>query len=104
MLHVDVYHAVASVPCNLVVTCWKRADLLAIVCVVFPKCVLVYIRIKGGGYWRRETGLSSPVKHSTDRFKAVLLLWLFYVFLSCVCYAFVFVCLFVPCGHLLGQG
>ena len=50
MLHVDVCHAVASVPCNLVVTCWERADLLAIVGVVFchfPKCVLVYIRIKG---------------------------------------------------------
>ena len=24
-------------------------------------------------------------------------------FLSCVCYAFVCVCLFVPCGHLLGK-
>ena len=24
------------------------------------------------------------------------------LFLSCVCYAFVCVCLFVPCGHLLG--
>ena len=24
--------------------------------------------------------------------------------LSCVCYAFVHVCLFVPCGHLLGKG
>ena len=50
MLHFDVCYAVASVPCNLLVTCWKRADLLAIVCVVFchfPKCVLVYIRIKG---------------------------------------------------------
>ena len=36
--------------CSLVVTCWERADLLAVVCVVFgnfPKCVLVYIRIKG---------------------------------------------------------
>ena len=28
------------------------------------------------------------------------LLWGF--FLSCVCYAFVCVCLFLPCGHLLG--
>ena len=27
-----------------------------------------------------------------------------YVFLSCVCYAFVHVCLYVPCGHLLGKG
>ena len=25
-------------------------------------------------------------------------------FLSCVCYAFVHFCLFVPCGHLLGKG
>ena len=25
-------------------------------------------------------------------------------FLSCVCYAFVRVYLFVPCGHLLGKG
>ena len=25
-------------------------------------------------------------------------------FLPCVCYAFVCVCLFVPCGHLLGKG
>ena len=26
------------------------------------------------------------------------------VFLPCVCYAFVRVYLFVPCGHLLGKG
>ena len=35
--------------CSLVVTCWERADLLAVVCVVFchfPKCALVHIRIK----------------------------------------------------------
>ena len=30
------------------------------------------------------------------------ILWCF--FLSCVCYAFVRVCLYVPCGHLLGKG
>ena len=34
----------------------------------------------------------------------VLLLWIFYVFLSYVCYAFVRVCLYVLCGHLLGKG
>ena len=49
-------------------------------------------------------GLSPPVKYFTDRSKAVLILWIFYVFLSCVCYAFVSVCLYVPCGHLLGKG
>ena len=36
---------------------------------------------------------------------AVLLLWIVYVFvLSCVCYVFVRVCLYVLCGHLLGKG
>ena len=58
---------------------------------------------KGLG-WRPETGFSPPVKYFTDRSKAVLLLWIFHVFLSFVCYAFVRVCLFVPCGHLLGKG
>ena len=50
MLHVCVCYVVVSVPCSLVVTCWERADLLAVVFVEFchfPKCVLVHIRIKG---------------------------------------------------------
>ena len=50
MLHVGVCFAVMSVPCSLVVTCWERADLFAVVIVVFchfPKCVRVHIRIKG---------------------------------------------------------
>ena len=48
------------------------------------------------------------VKYFTDRSKAVLLLWIFYVFvLSCVCYvlcASVYMCFVVTCwegaGHL----
>ena len=56
------------------------------------------------GVGARFVGLSPPVKYFTDCSKAVLLLWIFYVFLSCVCYAFVRVCLDVPCGHLLGKG
>ena len=50
MFHVDVYCTVVSIPCIIVVTCWGRADLLAVMFVVFchfPKCVLVHIRIKG---------------------------------------------------------
>ena len=42
--------AVVSVSCSLVVICWERADLLAVLFVVFchfPKYVLVHIRIKG---------------------------------------------------------
>ena len=47
MLHFGVCCAVVSIPCSLVVTCWERADLLAVMLCHFPKCVLVYIRIKG---------------------------------------------------------
>ena len=54
-----------------------------------------------GGDWHRETGLSPPVKYCTDRSKAVLLLWIFHIFLPCVCYAFVCVCLFVDLGSRL---
>ena len=55
--------------------------------------------------WRCWAGLGPPVKYFTDRSKAVLLLWIFYVFvLSCVCCVFVRVCLCVLCGRLLGGG
>ena len=50
MLYVGVCCNVVSVLCSFVVTCWERADLLAVVCVMFyhfPKCVLVHIGIKG---------------------------------------------------------
>ena len=48
--NVGVCCNVVSVLCSLEVNCWERVDLLAVVFVVlchFPKCVLVYIRIKG---------------------------------------------------------
>ena len=77
MLHVDVYCAVSSVPCSLVVTCWEMADLLAVLS-HSQKCPSLHQNLGGG--WRRETGLSPPVKYCTDRSKAVLLLWIFYVF------------------------
>ena len=35
MLHVGVCCDVVSVLCSLVVTCWERSDLKAVVCVVF---------------------------------------------------------------------
>ena len=98
--------AVVSVPCTLVDTCWERADILAVLFVLFchfPKCVLVHMGIKGE-VGAVKLAFSPPVKYFTDRSKAVLFLWIFYVFLSCVCYDFVRVCLFVPIGHPLGKG
>ena len=37
MLHIGVCCAAISVPCSLAVTCWERADLLAVVFYHFPK-------------------------------------------------------------------
>ena len=51
--------------------------------------VLIHICIKG------EVGASPPVKYFTDHSKAVVLLWIFYVFsvlyLLCIC-ARLFIC------------
>ena len=53
----------------------------------------------------RFARVCSNVDAFTGRSKEVLLLWIFYVFvLSCVCYVFVRVCLYVLCGLLLGKG
>ena len=40
-----------------------------------------YYELRG---WRRETGLSPPVKYFTGCSKVVLLLWIFYVFFCLV--------------------
>ena len=62
---------VVSVPCSLAVTCWERADLLAVVCVVFSfLCCVVSLsqmcpgpHMNEGRGWHRETGLNHPVKY-----------------------------------------
>ena len=51
--------------------------------------------------WHRETGLSPPVIYFADPSKAILLLWIFYVFF-CLVFAMplcasVFMCLVVTC-------
>ena len=106
MLHVGVCCTVVSVPCSLEVTCWERADLLAVVLVMFyhfPKYILVRIRIKG------EAGAVKLVKALLTNILLTVPRRFFFCgsfmgFLSCVCYAFVRVCLYVHCGHLLGKG
>ena len=60
-------------------------------------CVLIHIGIKG------EVEAVYRFKPSSKIF--YWFLWIFYVFvLSCVCYVFVRVCLYMFCGHLLGKG
>ena len=53
--------------------------------------------------FRYSCSLLEYFHHSDVRTE--FLLWIFHVFvLSCVCYVFVRVCLYVLCGHLLGKG
>ena len=66
-------------------------------------CVLIHIWIQG------EVGAVKPVKALQQNILMTVPRWFFFCgsftfFLSCFCYAFVRVCLFVPCGHLLGKG
>ena len=35
MFHICLYYVVLSVPCSLVITCWERAGLFALLCVMF---------------------------------------------------------------------
>ena len=42
--YVCLCYAFLSVPCNLVITCWERADLLALMCVMFS-CVFFHFPI-----------------------------------------------------------
>ena len=46
---------------------------------------------------------SPPVKYSTDRSKAVLLLWIICV-IYVLCLSCFRVCSLLPCGHLLEKG
>ena len=40
MFHVCLCYSVLSVPCSHMITCWRRADLLALLCIMFS-CVFV---------------------------------------------------------------
>ena len=44
------------------------------------------------------------IRKQQTRFRFYFFCGSFMFFLSCVCYAFVRVCLYVCCGHLLGKG
>ena len=45
MFHVCLYNTVLSVPCSLVITCWERADLLALLCVTFPSVLCLGLSV-----------------------------------------------------------
>ena len=99
---------VVSVPCSLVVTCWERDDLLAVVYVVFS-CILSLSQMcpgphqKYGRGWCSETGLSPPVKWFYRPFQGGTFLWIICV-IHVLCLSCFGVCSLLPFGHLLGKG
>ena len=42
MFHVCLYYTVLCVPCSLVITCWERVGLLAILCVMFSSYFVTF--------------------------------------------------------------
>ena len=49
MFHVCLYYTILSVPCSLVITCWERAGLLALLCDVSLCLCHFQIRCSGSG-------------------------------------------------------
>ena len=54
-----VCHALVSVHCCLVVTCWERADLIALVCDVYCDFVSFQFGILGQG-WHLIVSIPDP--------------------------------------------
>ena len=66
-------------------------------------CVSIHIWTKGEvGVPLNRFMLSSKIFYWP--FQGILLLWIIYVISVLFCYAFMHVCLLLPCGHLLGKG
>ena len=67
-------------------------------------CSLIYIWTKGevGSQWNRFKPSSKIFLLTVPRRR--FFCGSFMLFLSCFCYAFVRVCLLMPCSHLLGKG
>ena len=85
---------------------YKSSYFVLFVCVMQTKhqCVLIHIWTKGEvGALLNRFKPSSKI-FFTDRSKEVLLLWIINVISVLFCYTFMHVCLFMPCGHLLGKG
>ena len=95
---------VVSVPCSLAVTCWERADLLAVVCVVFTfLCCVTFPNVSWSTYeWRARLAPRNWFKPSSKIFlltvpRRYFFCGLFLLCMSCVCHAFAS----VYCCHVM---
>ena len=93
MFHICLCYNILTVLCSLVVTCWERADLLALLCIVFchyPICGLV--RLVPLDTFKPSSILLTVLRRCI--FCGSFLLFIFHVFL---CYAI----LSVPCSLVI---
>ena len=66
MFHVCLYYTVLSVPSRGVITCWERADVLALFCVIFPFVSVTFPFVVSGKVWYLIK--SSPGLHNRLHF------------------------------------
>ena len=89
MFHVGVCCNVLSVLCSIVVTCLERADLLAVVPVVFVAFPNLFWSTSESKVRLAPSNWSKLSSKIFDRSKAVHILWIIYVFsvlcLLCLC-------------------
>ena len=50
MFYVCLDYTAVSVPCSHVITCWEKADLLALLCAIFPGILSLYHILSLVGY------------------------------------------------------
>ena len=101
MLHICLCYTVLSVLCSLVVTCWERADLLALLCIVFCHYPIPYVawsiselRVR---WVQLNTFKSSSILLTVPRRRVFGGSFLLLIIHSCLCYAF----LSVPCSLVI---
>ena len=51
MFHVCLYFTVLSVPYSFVINIWERADILALMCVMFPCGFVIFSYAVSGKVW-----------------------------------------------------
>ena len=64
MFHVCLFHTVSGVPCCLVMTYRERAELLALLCVIFPCVFITFPFGVSGKMWYRIVSVPDLCNHN----------------------------------------
>ena len=62
---VSLYYSVLPVPCNLVITCGERANLLSLLCVMLPSVVFSLSHMVSSQVWYLIVSIPDPCLFTT---------------------------------------